>query len=85
MLFLEEAITTILSDFKGSILKLWNDFFEGKTTIDLQRIKLNSSKKDFSILNTKLMDYLEEESNFSVKDVNGGERFLDYTGLLNEK
>jgi hypothetical protein len=36
---------SILSDFKGSILKLWTDFFEGKTTLDLSSDRAELIKK----------------------------------------
>ncbi len=76
---------TILSDFKGSILKLWNDFFEGKTTIDLSKDKAELIKKRLFHLEHEIDGLLRRRINFSVKDAQGGERFLDYTGLLNEK
>lgn len=36
---------SILSDFKGSILKLWNDFFEGKSSVDLSADRAGLIKK----------------------------------------
>lgn len=36
---------SILSDFKGSILKLWNDFFEGKSSLDLSSDRAELIKK----------------------------------------
>jgi hypothetical protein len=36
---------SILNDFKGSILKLWNEFFEGKTNIDLSKDRAELIKR----------------------------------------
>lgn len=76
---------SILSDFKGSILKLWNEFFEGRTNIDLSKDRAELIKKRLFHLEHEIDGLLKRRIQFSVKDANGGERFLDYTGLLNEK
>lgn len=76
---------SVLSDFKGSIIKLWNDFFEGKTTLDLSADKAELIRKRLFHLEHEIDGLLKRRIQFSVKDANGGERFLDYTGILNEK
>lgn len=76
---------SILSDFKGSIIKLWNEFFEGKTNLDLSTDRGELIKKRLFHLEHEIDGLLRRKINFSVKDAQGGERSLDYTGLLNEK
>lgn len=76
---------SILGDFRGSILKLWNDFFEGKASIDLSKNQSELIKRRLFHLEHDIEGLLKRRIQFSVKDAQGGERFLDYTGILNEK
>lgn len=76
---------SILSDFKGSIVKLWEDFFNGTTGIHLQTDVKDQLQKRLLLLEHEVDGLLKRRIQFSVKDRQGGERVLDYTGLLNEK
>lgn len=74
---------SILSDFKGSVVRLWDDFFSGKSGIQLEAGKKEELQKRLMLLEHEVDGLLKRRITFSVKDSNGGERHLDYTGLLN--
>lgn len=76
---------SILSDFKGSIVRLWEDFFSGKNSIQLEADKKEQLQKRLMLLEHEVDGLLRRRITFSVKDGQGGHRSLDYTGLLNEK
>ena len=76
---------SILSDFKGSISRLWEDFFSGKTGVQLQTDVKDQLQKRLLLLEHEVDGLLKRRIQFNVKDNSGGSRVLDYTGLLNEK
>ena len=76
---------SILSDFKGSISRLWEDFFSGKTGVQLQTDVKDQLQKRLLLLEHEVDGLLKRRIQFNVKDNFGGSRVLDYTGLLNEK
>lgn len=76
---------SILTDFKGSIVKLWEDFFNGKNGVQLNTDVKDQLQKRLLLLEHEVDGLLKRRIQFSVKDHTGGERVLDYTGLLNEK
>lgn len=76
---------SILNEFKGSITRLWEDFFCGDTGLKLSTEKEDQLRKRLLLLEHEVDGLLKRRIQFCLKDKEGGERVLDYTGLLNEK
>ena len=76
---------SILNEFKGSITRLWEDFFCGDTGLKLSTEKEDQLRKRLLLLEHEVDGMLRRRIKFCLKDKDGGERVLDYTGLLNEK
>lgn len=69
---------------KGSIVKFWNEFFTSEVGKQLSKDQLAYFQRRLINLEKQVDGLLKRRIQFSVKDERG-ERFLDYTGLLNEK
>jgi hypothetical protein len=63
---------SILSEFKGSILRLWNEFFAGKTNLQLSGDQIEVVRRRLFHLEHEIDGLLRRKIQFSVKDVNGG-------------
>lgn len=76
---------SVLTEFKGSIVRLWDDFFSDKNKIQLAADKKDELQKRLMLLEHEVEGLLKRRITFNVRDQTGGVRSLDYTGLLNEK
>ena len=75
---------TRLSGLRGAILKLKEEFFNPSSGIIVAGDKREVFDKRFLLLEHELDGLLKRKINYTSKDGESG-RFLDYTGILNEK
>jgi len=77
---------SMLNGFKGALLALKSDFFgQGGEKITITGNKREELDRRLLLLEHEIDGVLKRRINFSVRDEQGGQRTMDYTGLLNEK
>ncbi len=74
-----------LDNVKGALLKLKQEFFSGNEKIIITGDKKEQLDRRMLLLEHEIDGILKRKINYTGKDIQGGTRSMDYTGILNEK
>ena len=80
-----ESDFALLRNLKNILLGLQTEFTEGGAKVTFTGYKKDDVNKRLILLEHEIDGLLKRKINYATRDELGGTRFMDYTGLLNEK